>query len=171
MTRQVEKWNYFELVLKATVSGNPFLDVTVEADSTHNHRIVHVTSFYDGGDVYKIRFMPDMEGSWHFVTHSSVRALDDQRGSFECMPPAENNHGPVRVIDHSHFAYADGTPYHPIGTTCCVWNLQGDELEEQTLATLRDAPFNSRRLATHCKTSRIGQGISCFSRPYLIRVM
>ena len=151
MTRQVEKWDYFELALKATVSGNPFLDVTLEADFTHNHRHVHVTGFYDGGDVYKIRFMPDMEGSWRFVTHSNLSALDDQRGSFECTPPAKTNHGPVRVIDHSHFAYADGTPYHPIGTTCYVWNLQGDELEEQTLATLRDAPFNKMRMCVFPK--------------------
>ena len=140
MTKQVEKWDYFELELKAAAFGNPFLDVTVEADFIHNHRTVRVAGFFDGGDAYKIRFMPDREGSWRFVTHSNVSALDDQRGSFECIPPKEGNHGPVRVIDHSHFAYADGSPYHPIGTTCYAWNLQGDELEEQTLADIARRP-------------------------------
>ncbi len=56
MTKGVEKWDYFELGLKAQTSGNPFLDVVLEADFSHNHRSVRVTGFYDGGDVYKIRF-------------------------------------------------------------------------------------------------------------------
>lgn len=151
MLQTVERWDYFELELQAAASGNPCTDVTLEADFIHHHRTVHVAGFYDGDNEYKIRFMPDVEGDWHFVTHSNVRALDDRRGSFECVPPPANNHGPVRVIDHAHFAYADGTPYHPIGTTCYVWNLQGDELEEQTLATLRAAPFNKVRMCVFPK--------------------
>ena len=151
MPNQAEKWDYFEVALKAQASGNPFLDVTLEAEFTHNHRTVRVAGFYDGDDVYRIRFMPDMEGSWRFVTHSNVSALDNQCGSFECVPPSEYNHGPVRVIDQFHFAYADGTPYHPVGTTCYVWNLQGDALEEQTLATLREAPFNKMRMCVFPK--------------------
>ena len=151
MTEQVEKWDCFELELKAQASGNPFLDVTLEADFTHNHRSVRVTGFYDGGDVYKIRFMPDMEGSWRFVTHSNLDALDNKRGSFECMPPSENNHGLVRVIDRSHFAYSDGTPYHPVGTTCYVWNHQGEALEKKTLKTLKEGPFNKIRFCVYPK--------------------
>jgi Domain of unknown function (DUF5605)/Domain of unknown function (DUF5060)/Protein of unknown function (DUF4038) len=151
MTKNVEKWDYFELELKALTSGNPFLDVVPEVDFTHNHRSVRVTGFYDGGDVYKTRFMPDMEGDWRYVTHSNVGALDNQSGSFECTPPSGHNHGPVRVIDRAHFAYADGKPYHPVGTTCYVWNLQGDELEEQTLATLKTAPFNKMRMCVFPK--------------------
>jgi hypothetical protein len=40
------------------------------------------------------------------------------------------------------FAYADASPFVPVGTTCYVWNLQGDAPEEQTLRTLERAPFN-----------------------------
>jgi hypothetical protein len=151
MTKQVEKWDYFELELRAPTTGNPFLDVAFEAEFTHNHRSMRVAGFYDGDDVYKVRFMPDMAGSWRFVTHSTLAAVDNQRGSFECLPPSENNHGPVRVIDQAHFAYADGKPYHPVGTTCYVWNLQGDELEEQTLTTLKTAPFNKMRMCVFPK--------------------
>ncbi len=151
MTIQVNKWNYFELELKAWASGNPFLDVTLEATFTHQHRSVRVAGFYDGDGVYKIRFMPDIEGDWRYVTHSNLRALDNQSGHFECIPSLPGNHGPVRVVDRFHFAYADGTPYHPVGTTCYVWNLQGDELEEQTLRTLRQAPFNKMRMCVFPK--------------------
>ena len=50
-----------------------------------------------------------------------------------------------------HFAYADGTPFHPVGTTCYVWNLQGDALEEETLRTLATAPFNKVRFCVFPK--------------------
>ena len=107
--------------------------------------------FYDGEDVYKVHFMPDLEGAWSFATHSNLDALNGQRGEFTCTPPTGNNHGPVGVIDHYHFAYADGTPYHPVGTTCYVWTHQGDELEEQTIDTLKDAPFNKMRMCVFPK--------------------
>ncbi len=151
MTKHIETWDYFELELTAPTSGNPFLDVTLEADFTHNQRTVRVTGFYDGDNAYKVRFMPGMQGSWRFVTHSNVSALDNQSGSFECVPPSEDNHGPVRVADQFHFAYADGTPYIPVGTTCYVWNLQGNEAEERTLKTLDTAPFNKMRMCVFPK--------------------
>ena len=57
-----------------------------------------------------------------------------------------------------HFKYEDGTPYLPVGTTCYAWNHQGEALETQTLATLKDAPFNKLRMCvfpkhyTYCRT-------------------
>ena len=53
----------------------------------------------------------------------------------------EKSHGPVRVYNTFHFAYADGTPYYPFGTTCYASIHQGDALEEQTLETLNEAAF------------------------------
>jgi hypothetical protein len=39
-----------------------------------------------------------------------------------------------------------------IGTTSYAWTHQGDELEEQTLATLRTAPFNKMRMCVFPKS-------------------
>lgn len=151
MSVQVEKWDFFELPLSYQASGNPFLDVTLEAIFTHQDRRVQVQGFYDGAGVYKIRFMPNLEGTWKFVTSSNVPSLNGQEGELLCTAPSVNNHGPVRVADMTHFAYEDGTPYIPVGTTCYVWNLQGDELEEQTLKTLDKAPFNKMRMSVFPK--------------------
>ena len=151
MNSNVGKWDYIELDLKAQSDGNPFLDIHLEAEFSHSHRTVKVEGFYDGGDSYCIRFMPDMEGEWQYVTRSNLAALDGQRGSFLCIPASGDNHGPVRAVDRYHFAYADETPYHPVGTTCYVWNHQGDELEEQTLDTLKSAPFNKMRMCVFPK--------------------
>ena len=106
MSDTIEKWDYFELTLSAAASGNPFRDVSLEAEFVHDHRSITVKGFYDGDDTYRLRFMPDMEGDWNYVTHSSLAALDGQTGEFLCTPPAGNNHGPVRVVDPYHFAYA-----------------------------------------------------------------
>ncbi len=151
LMNEVEKWGVFELELTAGASGNPFADVEFGAEFTHIHRCIRVEGFYDGDGAFKMRFMPDMEGVWQFVTHSNISELDGHKGEFVCVPPTQDNHGPVRVIDRAHFAYADGTPYHPVGTTCYVWNHQGDALEEQTLETLKHAPFNKLRMCVFPK--------------------
>src|SRR5512137_2691267 len=118
MSAPIEKWDYFELVLAHQFPGNPFIDVTLTAVFSLHGREVKVTGFYDGKDVFKVRFMPDQEGEWRYVTHSNVTALDGQHGTFLCTEPIGNNHGPVGVANQFHFAYADGTPYKPVGTTC-----------------------------------------------------
>src|SRR5579864_1769180 len=151
MSVRVEKWDYLELEFYAESSANPFLDVQFSVEFIHNHRSVSITGFYDGDAVYRVRFMPDTEGIWHFVTTSNLAPLNAQRGEFTCIPPTGSNHGPVSVIDSCHFAYADGTPFHPVGTTCYAWNLQGDEVEEQTLATLKRSPFNKMRMCVFPK--------------------
>ena len=125
----IERWNYFEITLPGPETGNPFLDVTLEAVFTRPGRQVRVHGFYDGGGMFKLRHMPDLEGEWQYVTRSNVPALDGRKGELMCVAPSANNHGPVRVANAVNFAYEDGTPYIPVGTTCYVWNLQGDELE------------------------------------------
>ena len=82
---------------------------------------------------------------------ATLPALDGQRGELTCIAPSPGNHGPVGVRDTYHFAYADGTPHFSVGTTCYVWNHQGDALEAQTLETLRHAPFNKMRMCVFPK--------------------
>lgn len=151
MLETIEKWDIFEFDAQAQTAGNPDLDVEFDAVFSFAHRHIRVSGFYDGDDTYRVRFMPDMEGSWRYVTHSNVAALDQLGGEFTCTSPSGDNHGPVRVIDSYHFAYADGTSYHPVGTTCYVWNHQGDALEAQTIATLKTAPFNKMRMCVFPK--------------------
>lgn len=151
MNNATEKWDYFEVEFWDNNANNPFIDARLEADFIHHHRRITVYGFYDGAGIYKLRFMPDTEGVWHYETRSNIPALDNQQGSFECIPATESNRGPVHVIDRSHFGYADGTAYHPVGTTCYVWNHQGDALEAQTLITLQNAPFNKMRMCVFPK--------------------
>ncbi|MCY2954427.1 MAG: DUF4038 domain-containing protein [Planctomycetota bacterium] len=149
--RQVERWGVFEVALKGPAAGNPFVDVDLSAQFTIGQSTLRVNGFYDGEGRYVLRFMPEALGMYRYTTKSGVRELDGQQGAFECVNPSTGNHGPVRVKDTYHFAYADGTPYYPFGTTCYAWIHQTDELQQQTLKTLAEAPFNKIRMCVFPK--------------------
>jgi hypothetical protein len=142
----VEQWGIFEVTLKGPASGNPFLDVDLSARFTQGDRSVTLPGFYDGDGTYRIRFMPEQRGAWRYETKSNRAGLNGKAGGFMAVKPSAGNRGPVRVRNTFHFAYADGTPYYPVGTTCYAWTHQGDRLEEQTVATLKQAPFNKLRM-------------------------
>jgi hypothetical protein len=148
---RLEQWDTLELELSGPEDGNPFVDVQLTATFDLDGDRQKVTGFYDGDGRYRVRFMPDKQGRWQYTTHSNAAALDGRGGEFEVVAPTGNNHGPVRVHNKFHFAYADGTPYRQLGTTCYAWIHQGDELEEQTLKTLADGPFNKIRMCVFPK--------------------
>lgn len=152
MTEQnIEQWGIFEATLNGPKAGNPFLEVQLSAEFRCDDHTLKVNGFYDGDGIYRIRFMPDKVGNWSFTTTSNQAGLDGKTGSFVCVQPSAGNHGPVYVHNQFHFAYADGTPYYPFGTTCYAWTHQGDKLEEQTLATLKQASFNKMRMCVFPK--------------------
>jgi hypothetical protein len=149
---KIEKWDRFEASFKVPASGNPFTDVQLSAIFTNGNKSVKANGFYDGDGVYKIRFMPAETGTWNFVTSSNNKQLDKQKGSFQCIAPSAVNHGPVKVWNTYNFQYADGKPYYPFGTTVYAWTHQGQALQEQTLQTLKEAPFNKLRFCVFPKT-------------------
>ena len=142
----VAQWDIFELALPGPTAGNPFVDVQLTATFTHGDRAVTVNGFYDGDGIYRIRFMPDETGAWRYETAGNVTALAGRTGTFTVTPPGPGDHGPVRVHDTFHFAYADGTPYHELGTTCYSWIHRPEALQEETLRTLAASPFNKLRM-------------------------
>jgi len=147
----------FELRLSGPTGGNPFKDVSLVATFTQAGRSLKATGFYDGEGRYCVRFMPDAMGQWRYRTESNESALDGVTGVFDVGQAAESNHGPVRVANTFHFKYADGTRYTNIGTTAYVWNLQGEAMEQQTLATLANAPFTKIRMCVFPKHYRYNQ--------------
>lgn len=144
---ETERWGIFELRLSGPDEGNPFQDVQVSARFQYKNVEIETDGFYDGDGTYKIRFMPDRIGEWRYETRSNRSELDGRRGQFRCVAPSEGNRGPVRVKGDYRFAYEDGTPYMPFGTTCYHWTHAGDErLEEMTLRSLEASPFNKVRM-------------------------
>ncbi|HOK67496.1 MAG TPA: DUF5060 domain-containing protein, partial [Anaerohalosphaeraceae bacterium] len=118
---RVEQWDFFELALKGPSSGNPFVGVEFSAVFENAGKRFEPEGFYDGDGIFRIRFMPDEQGIWRYKTRSNYPELDGKEGRFICTPPTAGNHGPVRVRQQYHFAYADGTPFFPFGTTLYEW--------------------------------------------------
>ena len=142
----VEQWAVWELELTGPKDGNPFVDVRFTTEFSNGSKTVEVDGFYDGDGVFRVRFMPDRVGTWRYVTKSNRWPLTGHTGAFNVTAAAKGNHGPVRVRNTYHFAYADGTPFKQIGTTIYNWLDTPEDVQEQTLKTLATAPFNKARM-------------------------
>lgn len=149
--KTVEKWGVLEISLPGKINGNPFADYQINATFESADERKSVAGFYDGDGIYKVRFMPSFEGDYRFSVSGSF-VDETYSGKFTVTSPSPVNHGPVAVSNRYHFAYADGTSFYPIGTTCYVWELQSDALIAQTLDTLRRSPFNKLRFCVFPKS-------------------
>jgi len=147
----VERWGLLEISLPGPSGGNPFADVRLQGIFEGPGEPVTVDGFYDGDGVYRIRFSPERLGRYTVRTQSNRPELDGATAEFTCVAPSAGNHGPVRVVNTHYLAYADGTPYFQIGTTCYAWIHQTDALQQQTLETLKTAPFNKMRMCVFPK--------------------
>jgi len=157
--KYIERYGLFEVECLGCSEGNPYIERHLKGVFRGKHEEVTVRGFYDGNGSYKVRFMPSFEGEYEYRIYGNINGDTDAEkcceyegvehttiaeGTFTVIPPAEDNHGPVHVAG-MHFAYADGTPYFSIGTTCYVWDLQSDELIEKTICSLKNSAFNKIR--------------------------
>eukprot|EP00041_Stephanoeca_diplocostata_P010686 m.170086 g.170086 ORF g.170086 m.170086 type:complete len:549 (-) comp18258_c0_seq1:254-1900(-) len=98
-----------------------------------------VAGFFDGGSDYRIRFAPPYAGTWRYVTHSNVDALNNHTGTVTVAPASRGNHGPVHSQGYA-FVHADGTPHFSVGTTSYQWSSKDFDMQEETLETLLRGP-------------------------------
>lgn len=140
----IEKWGIFEVSIQGKCEGNPYKDYEIYGIFKSSQENIQVDGFYDGNGIYKVRFMPSFTGRYTFMIKGTF-GEEEYSGAFDVKEPSQKNHGPVKVANTHHFVYEDGTPYYPIGTTCYVWELQRDELIEETLKNLEKSGFNKLR--------------------------
>lgn len=143
----IRKYDYFEWALNADVSGleNPFAEVSLKAVVTGPDGEVRLDAFYDGGDRFVIRYMPQSEGEFTLTTRSNLPALDRLTAAFTALPAAAENHGPVGV-DGMHFRHHDGARAFVMGTTAYVWHHRPAEIREKTLESFSAYGFNKIRM-------------------------
>ncbi|WP_373496970.1 DUF5060 domain-containing protein [Aquiflexum sp.] len=163
--QKTEQWAVFEIELKGPETGNPYLEVTLEAVFTNGDETVKVPGFYDGNGIYRIRFSPPTQGVWNYQTSGTEAGLDSQ-GSFECVAPSSANHGPLKVINTFYLQYADGSPYYGVGTTAYQWTSVEQSIQEKTLETLASSPFNKIRMCFFPKSYIYGNESEPWSYPF-----
>src|SRR5262249_49579351 len=116
--KSIERWGMQEVAIRASREyRNPFTEVSFHCRFQSAGRTIESAGFYDGQHTWRCRLMPEIEGTWTFTTVSSDSDLTGKTGDFQVTRPVAGNHGPVSVRGTYHFAYADGTPFQPVGTT------------------------------------------------------
>jgi hypothetical protein len=164
--QHIEQWGVFEIELSGPTDGNPYMKVELSADFTSGNDKVTVPGFYDGNGIYRIRFSPAIQGKWSYQTTSNHSELSKQEGNFECVAPTRNNHGPVKTVNTYYLQYADGTPFYSVGTTAYQWTSVKQTIQEKTLQTLAEAPFNKMRMCVFPKSYIYGNETEPWAYPY-----
>jgi hypothetical protein len=162
----VEQWGVYEILLNGPSSGNPYMDVEFSAVFQNGEQQFSVPGFYDGDGNYRIRFSPARQGRWTYRTESNLAELSGKKGSFRCVSPVGNNHGPVKIINTYYLQYADGTPFYSVGTTAYQWTSVKQKIQAKTLETLSEAPFNKIRMCVFPKSYRYGNDTEPWIYPF-----
>ena len=144
---EVAQWEQFAQSFTCKTSGNPFTDVELSAEFIHEstNDTLQICGFYDGNDTFRLRFMPTQQGKWRFITHSNIAEMNAKRGVLLCTKPKSDCHGMVIAAEDHAFRYADGTFYHPFGTTSYAWTHASAYRQEETYASLAASGFNKLR--------------------------
>lgn len=126
----VPQWGRFEAQFDSSSTySNPFQDVKVIVTFTAPSGVRRMAdAFWDGGDLWRVRFAPDEVGRWTYSTSCSDadnRGLHKRGGSFTCASPTGSSrfqqHGELRLsADRRSLIHADGTPFFWLGDT--AWN-------------------------------------------------
>ena len=62
--------------------GIRLLIVQFSARFSQGSTSIKADGFYDGDGIYRVRFMPEQQGEWHYVTESSNPELAGRTGEF-----------------------------------------------------------------------------------------
>lgn len=126
----VPKWSPHEIALASSQSyKSPFqeTDLRVTFFAPDGERFT-VPGFWNGGRDWRVRFAPNLAGTWSYQTFCSNTndlGLHGQSGEFLCTAPRGEHrftqHGPVKVArDGRHLIHDDLTPFFWAGDT--AWN-------------------------------------------------
>lgn len=128
--RDVPRWTCFEAELTSKKNyTNPVQDVTVEVEFTSpSGKRSTVPAFWDGGKTWRVRFSPDEEGRWTWVSRCSLqedKGLHERRGDFRCVAYRGANplyrRGTLRLSENRRYlVHADNSPFFWLGDT--AWN-------------------------------------------------
>lgn len=124
---EVQQWTTFEIVLNAdSPPQNAYTDTDVWAVFQNDKGdTLKRPGFWDGNNIWKIRFAPPDTGSvWTWTTFSTSddKSLSNKRGSLKSVPYTGNNqllkHGFLKMSAGKRNAqHADGKPFLVVGDT------------------------------------------------------
>jgi Domain of unknown function (DUF5060) len=82
-SQAAEQWGIEELTLHSKHQySNPITEVKLTGRFTCAGQTTQSAGFFDGGDTWKIRFMPRIQGACEFLTAPNDSELNDVEGKF-----------------------------------------------------------------------------------------
>ena len=129
---EVKKDNLFKVDFNATVKGP-------EGEK------INLPGFYNGDNIWTIRFSPTKMGTWEFVTESSIPELNNKKEKIKVLENNnENVHGGLKVDPNNkhHFIFEDNQRFFLMGYEC-DWLWAMDREDQETLVDkIKDKGFN-----------------------------
>jgi len=135
----VDKWCVVEISLTSSVSySDPFRDVDIIATFTGPRgEIINRPAFWDGGNIWKIRFAPTLVGNWTYSTTCSDATntgLHLQIGSVQSIEYTGDlpiyQKGFIKVSSNKRYmVYNDETPFFWLGDT--HWQMSDYERDDE----------------------------------------
>ncbi len=131
----VKTWIASELEFKSTKKyANSFEDVDVDVVFTKGREKMVVPAFWDGGDIWRVRFSLPKEGLWKYTvkcTDKDNEGLSGE-GEVDCIKYDGDleiyKRGFIKTIPNvRYFVYADGTPFFYLGDT--HWSMPKEEFD------------------------------------------
>ena len=117
--------------------ANPFNDATLDIilTNTADGTVLTVPGFWDGGNIWRVRFALTSEGLWTYTTDCSNTedaGLHNQTGAILAIPYTGDleiyQHGFVTATTGTrYFTYNDDTPFFYLGDT--HWGMASEELD------------------------------------------
>ncbi len=123
----VSLWGRWEQSFSSPDADPGRTNLTVQLRSPSGEQR-EAAGFWDGGTTWRVRFMPDEEGTWRYETkwQPAANGAGPTSGFFACARKASDGnpfaeHGPIQVSgDGRYFVHADGTPFFWLADT--AWN-------------------------------------------------
>ncbi len=142
---EAETWVAEEIILTTDkFYADPFNEVELDLILTNGKTTLTIPGFWDGVDLWKVRFACTEAGVWTYTTKCSDTSntdLHNVTGALVCKEYSGDldiyKHGFVRTeTGKNYFVYDDGTPFFYLGDT--HWGL-GTETQDmvETIASLR----------------------------------
>lgn len=153
----IKTWEKYEIVIKSHEdSKNPYVSyiaegkpalVTARFTGTAGKcagKTMIVPGFWDGNDIWRIRFAPSAAGIWKYETISVSRKLNGKKGQLKVEDWTEEEliANPARrgfvIVNNEgerkgrYFTYSDGTPFLWIADTWWDWTNRKIKFESFT---------------------------------------
>src|SRR5262245_19194446 len=146
-------WSIFELRMKSATSySNAYTEVSVTATFSGPNRAMKVVKgFWDGGNLFRVRFTPTRQGKWTYSVTSQPKDPGLTRsGTLYVTGPRPDEHGFLRRDPSGtyNFAFDDSSHYLMIRQTYynIILNVNGGGDWKVAIANSRAYGFSKLRI-------------------------